>query len=118
MQSASDLASFTCPHYNDMQLIDRQMAKQMYIPRSYVKGATPENGYELPDPPYEFEFSDNPYSGDEEEGPYKVFVASSGAASARPMMVRRNNRGIWKAYEWSSLLVGIQEAETQEDDDL
>jgi hypothetical protein len=95
-----------------------QIEKQAYVPRSYVKGTTPENGYQLPAPPYVFEFSDTPYSGDVDAGTYKVFVACSGAASPRPVTVRRNNRGIWKAYEWSSLVVGVQAPAREVDDDV
>lgn len=92
----------------DRNLIKRQVAKQTYLPRSYVKGATPANGYQLPDPPYVFEFSDNPHSGDSAAGPYKVFVACSGAASPRPISVKKGTDGLWKATEWSTLVVGIQ----------
>jgi hypothetical protein len=102
----------------DMQLIRSQIKSRTHIPKSYVKGATPENGYELPALPYEFEVSSNPYSGDPESGEYKVFVASSGASSPRPVTVRRNKRGIWKAYEWSSLLVGVREPVLEMDDEL
>lgn len=99
----------------DMQLISRQIGSQPYVPRSYVKGATPENGYELPGSPYLFEFSYNPYSGDPESGTYKAFVVCSGAASPRPVTVCRDDRGTWKAREWSSLLVGIRKPVESQD---
>ncbi len=99
----------------DRQLIRTQIGSQPHLPRSYIKEATPENGYRLPSPPYELEFSVNPYSGDVASGSYKVFVASSGAASPRPVTVRRDGEGIWKAREWSSLLVGIRKPEPQAD---
>jgi hypothetical protein len=95
----------------DARLIGRQIGKQTYLPRSYVKGATPENGYQLPDPPYVFEFSDNPHSGDPAAGPYKVFVACSGAASPRPITVIKGDGGLWRAKEWSTLVVGIRAPE-------
>jgi hypothetical protein len=93
------------------QLIRTQIGGQPHIPRSYIQGTSPENGYELPAPPYELSFSDNPYSGSIEAGTYKVFVDCSGAASPRPVMLRRDARGIWKACEWSSLLVGVRKPE-------
>ena len=98
----------------DWQLIRNQIGGRPHTPRTYIKGATPENGYRLPPPPYELKFSANPYSGDVETGAYKVFVASSGAASARPVTVHRDQAGIWKAHEWSSLLVGVR-APAQQD---
>jgi hypothetical protein len=87
--------------------IDQQLATQPYLPRAYVRGARPENDYQLPDPAYVIEFTHNPHSGDEASGRIKVFVVCSGAASPRPVTVRRNSRGVWKADEWSSLVMGI-----------
>jgi hypothetical protein len=93
----------------DLQLVQMQLNGQPYLPQSYVLGATPENGYRLPDGPYRFAFAPNPYSGDPAAGEYKVFVVCSGAASPRPVTLRRDERGLWRAREWSSLLVGVQE---------
>ena len=95
-------------HKTDQRLIESQLKTQGYLPRSYIKGATPANGYTLPAPPYLFEFSANRYSGDPALGPNKVFVACSGAASPRPVTLHRDEAGVWKAHEWSSLVVGIQ----------
>jgi len=64
--------------------------------------------YSLPAPPYRLDFSANAYSGDPTAGLYKVFVACSGARP-RPVTVARDRTdGLWKAYEWSSLLVGVR----------
>lgn len=98
--------------------IDQQLAAQPYLPRAYVRGASPENGYRLPNPPYVLEFAPNPYSGDPASGQVKVFVVCSGAASPRPVTVRRNDQGVWKAAEWSSLVMGIVPAAVARDDDL
>ena len=92
---------------SDLQRIHEQVKAQPYLPQSYVRGTRSDNGYALPDPPLMLEFSTNRYSGDPAEGRYKVFVACSGAATPRPVTVRRNALGIWQAYEWSSLIVGI-----------
>lgn len=105
-------------HKSDMRRIEEQIARQPYLPQSYIKGATPENGYTLPAPPYTFEFSDNAYSGDPASGTYRVFVACSGAASPRPATLKRNDKGFWKASEWSSLVVGVQAPAAQAEDDL
>lgn len=85
------------------QILDRE-----HLPRSYICGAEPENGYELGSPPYAVECLRNPHSGDPASGKCKVFVVSSGADSPRPVTVAANDRGIWKALEWSSLLVGVR----------
>ena len=92
---------------SDLQRMHEQIKNQPYLPRSYIQGTGPQNAYALPAPPYRLEFSANRYSGDPAEGRFKVFVACSGAATPRPVTVRRNALGIWQAYEWSSLIVGI-----------
>jgi hypothetical protein len=89
------------------QLIHTRIGEQPHIPRSYVQGTSPENGYQLPPPPFQLAFSYKPYSGVIESGTYKVFVESSGAASPRPVMLHRDAAGIWKACEWSGLLEGV-----------
>ncbi len=88
--------------------IRTQILGREHLPRSYVSGAEPENGYELGSPPYGVECLRNPHSGDPASGRCKVFVVSSGADSPRPVTVAVNDRGIWKAIEWSSLLVGVR----------
>jgi hypothetical protein len=103
---------------SDIWLLHSQIKDKPYIARSYVKGAMPDNGYRLPESPYVFDFSDNPHSGDSETGMYKVFIASSGASSPRPVTVKRDDAGMWKAYEWSTLLVGVQEPGQEIVDDL
>ena len=97
---------------SDLQLIRTQVKGKAYLLQSYVKGTSPQNGYQLPEPPYVFEFSDNPHSGDANSGPYKVFVPSSGADTPRPVTVKRDpESGVWRVSEWSSLIVGIRKPE-------
>ncbi len=92
----------------DLQRVQIQIGKQPYLPHSYIRGATPENGYALPAPPLKIVCSSNPYSGQADSGRFKVFVACSGAATPRPVTVVRDAEGVWKAREWSSLVVGVQ----------
>ncbi len=116
----------------DLSLIRMQLGQWPYIPRSYLQGAAPEEGYTLPQPPYTIQVSRHPYgseekyarllglgwrlpvvrptaTADEERlGRIKVFVASSGASSLRPVTCVCNDAGIWKAEEWSSLLSGVR----------
>jgi hypothetical protein len=102
----------------DRQRIDQQLRQQEYLPRSYIQGTSPEQGYTLAKPPYTITFQSNLYSGDPDSGTYKTFVHCSGAASPRPVSLKRNNRGVWKASEWSSLIMGIAPASRSTDDDL
>ncbi|OQY02200.1 MAG: hypothetical protein B6I20_07140 [Bacteroidetes bacterium 4572_117] len=100
---------------SDMGLIKSQVAKDKNIPNSYIKGATPKNHYKVK-LPYIFEFSSNKYSGSIEAGDFKLFIACSGASSPRPIRMKKNNRGLWKTSNWSSVLVGIMKPPI--DDDL
>ena len=100
---------------SDLQLIELQLKKNNKIPDSYIKGSSPDNGYKA-DEPFEYEFKSNPYSGDPEKGVYKIFVYCSGADSARPITLKKNSKGLWKASSWSSVLVGIKKEPI--DDDL
>jgi hypothetical protein len=102
----------------DLQMIDLQLAGREYMPRSYVQGAAPENGYALPDPPHTLRFVPDPRGGDRDSGIAKVFVISSGADSPRPVTLHQNQRGIWKAYEWSSLLSGVRAPREAPPEDL
>lgn len=85
--------------------------------RSYVQGATPQNGYQLPGGPLVFRFSRNRYSETSPEN-IKVFVESSGASSPRPVRLVKNNRGVWKAKELSSLFLGVAAPASNVDDSL
>jgi hypothetical protein len=93
----------------DLQLMASQVGGRPHVLRSYLAGTCPEGGYQMPEPPLGIEWSANPYSGDVDSGQYKVFVTSSGADSPRPVTVRRDAEGLWKAYEWSSLLLGVRD---------
>lgn len=102
----------------DFQRIQWQLRDSPWTPQSYFLGTESVHAYRLPASPYRFEVSENPYSGNPASGVFKVFVRSSGAASPRPVTLKRNNRGLWKALEWSSLLMGIQPPKHAVDDVL
>ncbi|WP_375561209.1 hypothetical protein ACE193_01245 [Bernardetia sp. OM2101] len=103
---------------NDLNLIQSQIKRSPYVPFSYVQGTNVDNGYKLPKGKLVFDFSTNKYSGDEKDGEIKLFIPSSGADSARPVRLHKNDAGIWKATEWSSLIVGIRAPKVADDDDL
>ncbi|MCE5219180.1 hypothetical protein LLH03_19365 [bacterium] len=81
-----------------------------YIWRSYVKGATPENGYNVPDV-QNFEI-ETYYQPNEAPTPtstlIRMFVRSSGADTARPLKLSKDSRGQWRVSEYSSLCVGVR----------
>ena len=49
---------------------------------------------------------------------WPVFARGYAAASPRPVTLKVNDKGIWKASEWSSLIVGVQPPAKTETDDL
>lgn len=95
-----------------------QLKRYPYLPGSYFPGATPQNAYRENSAPWRFHFTTNPYSGDPASGTVKLFIASAGADSPRPIKMQRNNRGVWKAKEFSSILMGIRPPASTTDDDL
>lgn len=95
----------------------RIAGKDGYKVRCYFPGTSPENGYKIPDGPYKFQWIDNPYS-DRKKGFYKILLPCTGADNPRPMTLKANNRGIWKAYEFSSFTLGCRKPVVKVDDDL
>ena len=76
-----------------------------YTGFAYVSGASASDNYQV-SAPYTIITSRNKYSGDESSGRVKVFVNVFGF-SPRPITLKRNEKGIWKAYECSSMFVNV-----------
>jgi len=94
----------------------KRLLQRPYIARTYVKGTDAKQGYKLPSK-LKFESSRNPYSK-QSNGDIKVYIQCSGADSPRPITLRKNNRGLWKAVNYNSLFVGTVPPVVEEDDDL
>lgn len=102
---------------SDMGLIESQVgknSKKSYVVNSYVRGTNTDDFYKLPSK-IAYDFSSNQYSGDAQKGPFKVFVKCTGADSPRPITLEKNDKGIWKAKEWSSVLVGVKTPKAKDD---
>ena len=84
----------------EKQFLEDRFRDKDYVPRSYFKGATPENEYE-PEKPYRLRFFENPYSRQNlEEGYLTLYVNSGGADNARQMKLRKkNSTGQWFLWE-------------------
>lgn len=76
---------------------DRFRGERTYIPFSYFAGATPENNY-TPAQPYTVTVSSNAHSYDEENYA-RLFIASGGADSPRPIKLRKKADGQWCLWE-------------------
>jgi len=99
---------------SELNLIKSQFNQNPRIPNSYITSSNVENNYEV-QLPYNYEFTTNIYSGSKDEGSIKLFVKCSGADSPRPIIMNKNDKGIWKADSWSSLLVGIKKSAKKDD---
>ncbi len=83
-----------------------QLKEKPYIIHSYIQGTHSEKGYVLPSLPYNFLIERTEKT---DGGKYvKVFVCSTGADTSRPIRMSKNEKGIWKGIEYSSLFVGVK----------
>lgn len=103
------------PGNSAMFLIKRIDGKKVF-PKAYVKGTTTKAGYAAK-APFTFKFMRNKHSK-QTNGDIKVYVYCSGADTPRPVRLRKNNRGLWKVVEFSSLVVGMKKPPSKDDDDL
>lgn len=87
-----------------------------WVARSMFQGATPENGYALPSPPLVIEYREQ--TGDLRGDDARVFIQTTGADHAKPLRLRRNDKGVWKATEWSSFQGNCRPPVTRPSDDL
>jgi hypothetical protein len=99
------------------RLKERLLYGREYVARSYVQGTSPENGYTIPAGPLKFKIREQANSVIDPNN-IKLFVFCTGADSPRPMALKKNDKGLWKAYEWSSLQVGPRAPVSTQKDDL
>lgn len=76
------------------------------ITHSYIKGTSSKNNYTLPKGSIKVVTTWNKYSK-KSNGDIRLFVACSGAATPRPITMRKNNRGLWKVENFSSYFLGV-----------
>ena len=84
----------------DKQFIADRFRDKDYVPRSYFRGARPENNYE-PAVPYTLDFFENPYSRDQlKDGYLTLHIRSGGADSPRQIKLRtKPSTGQWFLWE-------------------
>lgn len=92
----------------DKQFIADRFRGKDYVPRSYFKGAVPDNDY-APSSPYTILISEGTVI---QEGMEKVFITSGGADSPRPVTLRKAKDSKWYLWEYSSILLGIKAPES------
>ena len=88
-------------------LVDRFAPAKDYIPRSYLGGAVPDNGY-TPSEPITVTVSELPESR-REAGYIDMYITSGGADAPRPVRLRQKpSTGEWFLWNFSALLSGIR----------
>jgi hypothetical protein len=97
-------------------LKDRLHGAKAHVPRSYVQGTRWDDGYALPPGPLTVRVKQQHDSVRDDRA--KMFVHSTGADTPRPVSLARNDKGLWKATEWSSLEVGVRAPGPRPTDDL
>lgn len=101
----------------DRQFIHGQfMDNRNYIPRSYFKGATPDNNY-TPSQPYELEIIENSYSKENyEDGYITLYCESGGADSPRNFSLRcKKSTGEWFVNDFRALLSSMRKPKEQDE---
>jgi len=87
-----------------------------YAAKAYLKGSTHKNGY-TPSKPYKVVTSRNKYSGSEAKGRVKVYIdVAIEGFRPRPISMKRNDKGIWKAIEFSSMFLDVPKPGKKTDD--
>lgn len=76
---------------------DRFRGERTYIPFSYFAGAIPDNNY-TPSEPYTVTVISDAHSYDE-AGYARLYIASGGADSPRPVKLRQKGDGTWCLWE-------------------
>jgi hypothetical protein len=74
-----------------------------FLGRIYVNGTKPADGYALPKGSLEFTVTEVRLQKD---GSAKVFVATTSGNMPRPLTLVKNDKGLWKVTEASSVFVG------------
>lgn len=90
----------------DIQFLRDRLGDKPYLPASYFKGASPENGY-TPEKPYTVEIFPDPRPQDTEEGFLYLYLKSAGADSKRPIGLRRKGNE-WFLWSYGSIITGIR----------
>lgn len=94
-----------------------KLEKDARVARCYAEGVKTESDYVLPAPPYRFRFKTDK-RGPPGPGQVKLFGVCAGADTPRPITLKVNDKGLWKAKEASSFFVGVAPAPSKAKDDL
>jgi hypothetical protein len=101
----------------EQQRMKERLGGKDHVARSYVAGTSPANAYALPAGAMKVRVKEQGNSKADDTS-MKLFVYSTGTDSPRPILLKKNDKGLWKAHEWSSLQVGCRPPVVKVSDDL
>lgn len=99
-----------------MQNFKMRIADRPYVARSYIQGTSPDNGYTIGPLPLVIKIKQQ--SNDVNDSAARLFIYSTGADTPRPLRLKKNDKGLWKASEWSSLELGVRPPKKVVNDDI
>jgi len=80
-----------------------QIDKFPFLGKIYVKGTKADDAYALPDGPLASTVTEVRLQAD---GSAKAFVATTSGNMPRPLLLKKNDKGLWKVSDASSVFVG------------
>lgn len=93
-----DMDSRVGPHKNPKH-------DKSHLPRSFFEGTSPDNGYAVNHQRLAIRVK---RQSRDANNPGRIFVHSTGSDLPKPIKLQQNQRGIWKAVEWSSLQCSVR----------
>ncbi len=88
------------------QIFVDRLNERPWIFRSYAQGTRPQDGYRMD--PDDFELVVTEVRGEPEDGTVRIFLRSSGADNPRPIVMRKGDDGLFRAYLYSPIYVGVR----------
>ncbi|MDC0230972.1 hypothetical protein OAK19_03315, partial [Aureispira] len=98
-----DYKGFSPPSYFDFHLSN--LDKKPWIAKSYLLNTSPEHNYELPSK-LMFKIKKE-YYNTLLNGEIRVYIQCSGSLWQREVKMIKNNRGIWKAFDFRDMFVDV-----------
>jgi hypothetical protein len=80
-----------------------QIDKFPFLGKIYVRGTKADDAYALPDSPLAVTVTEVRAQAD---GSAKAFVATTSGNMPRPVLLKKNDKGLWKVSDASSVFVG------------
>jgi hypothetical protein len=96
------------PKISDLTSIKAILNQKPYFFNTYVAGTFAEQNFQLPPEPLSFDLVRNPPTMYKEAGEvFRVLVKCNADTKPRLLKLRKDYKGSWKVYDWSSILTDL-----------